>query len=431
MNGLMMKKCIESIQMQSGCRNKREMYGKILVKAILGGNLMEIENIFRIEGHEINEKLIQWRRSLHQIPEVGTQLPQTMAYIREQLDEMGISYKFYSDISCIEAIIGKGGKCFLLRSDVDAIPVMEETEIPFRSVNGNMHGCGHDLHATILLGAAKLLKMHEKELKGTVKLLFQSGEEIFQGAKGAIEAGVLENPKVDAAFAMHVIAMIPVGVVMTGKEPMASVDGFKITLTGRGGHGSMPETCVDPINAAVQVYLALQSVIAREIGGTEEVVLTIGQLSAGDTANVIPERAVLQGTLRTFSQKVRERLCKRIREVVAGISETYRCKWEYEVLSACPSVITDDEVTHSVEKSIRLVVPQFHIIEGAHGMGSEDFAEIAQAVPAAYFMIGAGPKNQEKCLGQHNPKIEFNEDVLSIGAAIYTQAAIDWLNGYT
>ena len=132
---------------------------------------MRSENSFQIEAREINEKLIQWRRALHQIPEVGTQLPQTMAYIREQLDEMGISYKFYSDISCIEATIGEGEKCFLLRSDVDAIPIMEETELPFRSINGSMHGCGHDLHATILLGAAKLLKMHEKELKGMVKML--------------------------------------------------------------------------------------------------------------------------------------------------------------------------------------------------------------------------------------------------------------------
>ena len=288
-----------------------------------------------------------------------------------------------------------------------------------------MLGCGHDIHGTILLGAAKLLNAHEQELRGTVKLLFQSGEEVFQGAKAAVEAGVLEH--VDAAFAMHVIAMMPVGVIMTGKEAMASVDGFKITLKGHGGHGSMPETSIDPINAAVQVYLALQSLIAREIGGTEEAVLTIGQLTAGEAANVIPERAVLQGTLRTFAPAVRQRLCQRIRDVVAGVAATYRCQWEYEVLSACPSVITEDAVTHSVEQSIRSVVPQFHILGGAHGMGSEDFAEIAQRVPSAYYMMGAGPREESKRLGQHNPKIEFNEDVLPIGAAIYAQAAVEWL----
>lgn len=388
---------------------------------------MDRENLFYLEAAGFRDQLVQWRRELHRIPEVGIHLPGTMDYIMARLEELGIGYTCHRDISCIEATIGRGGKCFLLRSDVDAIPIREETELSFRSDNGCMHGCGHDLHGTILLGAAKLLKNHEAELKGTVKLLFQSGEEVFQGAKVAIEAGVLENPSVDAAFAMHVIAMMPVGVVMTGKEPMSSVDGFKITLTGRGGHGSMPETAIDPINAAVQVYLALQSLIARETGGTEEAVLTIGQLSAGDAANVIPERAVLQGTLRTFSPAVRERLCSRIREVAAGVAGTYRCGWEYEVLSACPSVITDDVVTKLAEKSIRSVVPGFHVLGGAHGMGSEDFAEIAQKVPSAYYMLGAGPEEPEKRLGQHNPRIEFNEDVLSIGAAIYAQTAADWL----
>lgn len=379
------------------------------------------------EATEIQSQLVAWRRALHRIPEIGTTLPQTISFIKERLDEMGISYKVHEHISCIEATIGSGGKCFLLRSDVDALPVKEEADVPFKSTNGCMHGCGHDMHGTILLGAARLLKAHEKELKGTVKLLFQSGEEVFKGARAAVEAGVLENPHVDAAFAMHVIAMIPVGVMMTGKEPMASVDGFKITLTGHGGHGSMPEGCVDPINAAVQVYLALQSLIAREVGGTEEAVLTIGQFTAGEAANVIPERAVLQGTLRTFKKDVRERIVKRMKEVSEGVATTYRCRMDYEILSSCPSVITDDDVTAQVEESIHSLIPQAHVMRGAHGMGSEDFAEITDKVPASYYMMGAGPEDPAKRLGQHNPKIEFNEDVLSTGAAIYTKAAMDWL----
>lgn len=386
-----------------------------------------MENEFVKEATGLQSQLVEWRRTLHQIPEVGMNLPQTITFIKERLDELRVTYKVYEDISCIEATIGSGEKCFLLRSDVDALPVVEEADVPFKSTNGCMHGCGHDMHGTILLGAAKLLKAHENELKGTVKLLFQSGEEVFKGAKAAIEAGVLEDPHVDAALAMHVIAMIPTGVMMTGKEAMASVDGFKITLTGHGGHGSMPELCADPINAAVQVYLALQSLIAREVGGTEEAVLTIGQLAAGDVANVIPERAVLQGTLRTFKKDVRERIVKRIKEVAQGVALTYRCEMDYEVLSACPSVITDDDVTEQVEESVKSLNLQAQIMHGAHGMGSEDFAEITDRVPSAYYMMGAGPEDQEKRLGQHNPKIEFNEDVLSIGAAIYAKVAMDWL----
>lgn len=383
---------------------------------------------FQKEAARLQSQLVQWRRDLHRMPETGINLPQTMQYICDRLEEMQIPYKLHKDISCVEATICSGEKCFLLRSDVDALPVAEEADVPFRSANGCMHGCGHDLHGTILLGAAKLLKDHEQELEGTVKLLFQSGEEVFLGAKSAIAAGVLENPRVDAAFAMHVIAMMPVGVLMTGKEAMSAVDGFKITLIGHGGHGSMPEMAVDPINAAVQVYLALQSLIAREIGGSEEAVLTIGQFAAGEASNIIPERAVLQGTLRSFREDVRQRLLKRIREVVAGVAMTYRCQYDYEELFSCASVITDDTLTAAVEKSIRKITPQFHILGGAHGMGSEDFAEITQKVPSSYYMMGAGPAEESKRLGQHNPKVEFNEDVLGIGAAIYAQAAADWLH---
>ena len=388
---------------------------------------MNEKHAFRQEAAALQEQLVQWRRSLHQIPETGIHLPQTMAFIRQQLEEMGVSCHVYEDISCIEATIGNGGKCFLLRSDVDALPVTEETDLPFRSTNGCMHGCGHDLHGTILLGAAKLLKAHESELKGTVKLLFQSGEEIFQGAKAAIAAGVLENPKVDAAFAMHVIAMAPVGVLMTGKEAMSSVNGFKITIKGHGGHGATPQLTVDPINAAVQVYLALQSLIAREIGGSEEAVLTIGQFTAGEASNIIPEQAVLQGTLRTFRENVRQRLLKRIREVVSGVAMTYRCQAEYEELFSCSGLITDDGITAAVEQSARRIVPLFRIRGGAHGMGSEDFAEITQKVPSAYYMLGAGPAEKSRRLGQHNPKVEFDEAVLSVGAGIYAQVAMDWL----
>ena len=381
------------------------------------------------EAGDIQETLVSWRRDLHQIPEVGTELPQTVAYIKDRLEEMEIPFKVYEDISCVTGTIGQGEPCFLLRADMDALQVVEEAEVEFKSTNGCMHGCGHDMHATMLLGAARLLKAHESELKGTVKLLFQSGEEIFQGAKAAIEAGVLEKPHVDAAFAAHVIGSVPTGLILTGKEAMSAVYGFRITLTGRGGHGSMPEQTIDPINAGVQVYLALQALIAREKGGTEEAVLTIGQFSAGDVANVIPERAGLQGTMRTFNRDVRKRFIERINEIVPAVAAAYRCSAEIEVINDCPSVITDDEVTAHVDREIRKILPYMQVAGGAmHGMGSEDFAQITEKVPSAYYMMGAGVPDKSKWVGQHNPKVMFNEDVLPTGAAIYAQVAKSWLD---
>lgn len=388
---------------------------------------MEIKDRLAVEAAEMQQQLVAWRRQLHQIPELGIHLPQTMQLITQQLDAMGISYVLHEDISCIVATVGSGERCFMLRGDVDALPVVEKTGLSFQSTNGRMHACGHDLHGAILLGAAALLKAHEKELCGTVKLLFQSGEEVFLGAKAALEAGVMENPHVDAGMAMHVKAMLPVGMVETGKALMASADGFKITLTGKGGHGSTPEVCIDPINAAVQVYLALQSLIAREVGGAEEAVLTIGQLAAGDVANVIPGKAVLQGTLRTFQPEVRKRLVSRIRELTAGVAAAYRCQHEYEVLSACPSLLPDEAMTAMAEKSMLSLYPQMQISKDAHTTGSEDFAEFATRIPCAHFYLGAAPEDEQQRYGLHHPQILFNEEALPIGAAVYAKVAMDWL----
>ncbi len=380
------------------------------------------------EALDMNEELVANRRTLHQMPELGTQLPQTVAFVREKLSEMRIACEVYEDCSCVVATIGQGGKCFLLRSDMDALPVVEETGLPFASQNGCMHACGHDLHATILLGAAKLLKAHEKELKGTVKLLFQSGEETFSGASCAIEAGVLENPQVDAAFAMHVGGAMPYHTLVYGHYAMSSVYGFRIELTGKGAHGSTPEEGIDPINTGVHIYLGLQELMAREVSALEEAALTIGRFEAGKANNVIPNTAILEGTLRTFKPEIRSYLIQRIHDITESVCKAYRTEWKIEVLSDVPATTCDDTCTEEYLASIHELDGEMNTVNAFHAMGSEDFAFITERVPASYFFMGAGVPDETLWRSQHNPHILFNEDVLARGAAIYTKVAIDWLN---
>ncbi len=383
------------------------------------------------EAENLHEELTKWRHSLHRIPELGLHLPNTIKFVKEKLSEMNIPFQEYNECSCITATLGQDGKCFLLRSDMDGLPMREESGEPFASQNGCMHSCGHDLHTAILLGAAKLLKNHEDTLKGRVKLLFQSGEETFDGAKTAIESGVMETPHVDAAFAMHVASIIPANTVIFGTYPMAAVYGFRIILTGKGTHGSTPQLGIDPINTGVHIYLALQELIAREISSTEEASLTIGRFDAGSVSNVIPERAFLEGTLRTFKPEIRTMLITRINEVIHKIAETYRTKVEIEVLSDVPPVSCDPDMNQEIVNSILDMDSKIKALPLYHVMGSEDFAFIAEKVPASYFGLGAGIDDRSQWLGQHNPRVRFSDKCLPLGAAIYAKAAIDWLNTHS
>lgn len=381
---------------------------------------------FKDDAKLIKDYVVDIRRELHANPELGLKLPKTMEILSRELKKLNIEHTVHDDISCIIGTLGKGEPCILLRADVDALPGVEESGLDF-APKENMHTCGHDMHGASLMGALKLLKEREDELKGTVKFLFQSGEEIFAGADAAIKKGVLENPKPDVAYASHVFAMWPLGEVYTGKEPMASVFGFKIIITGKGSHGSQPENGIDPINTAVQIYLALQSLIAREVPAAEEAALTIGELSAGNAANVIPERAVMQGTLRTFNPEVREYLTKRIKEVVADVAKVYRTEVEIITLSNMPPVISDEEFMNFCVDVFEKEGLADKVNMNMHLMGSEDFSLIAEQIPSSYFAIGAAPEEKEYVLPQHNPKIRFNEDALVNGAAMYAQLAYNYL----
>ena len=392
----------------------------------------------------IAEDLATWRHALHQIPELSNDLPQTSAYIQARLREMDIPFRTLVDGNCVVALIGKGaqaatdgvvdneaaGNVIMLRGDMDALPVVEESGEPFASTNGCMHACGHDMHATALLGAARLLKDCEEQIAqmgGTVKLLFQPGEETFMGARAAIEDGLLENPAPAAAYAMHVNSQSPVGLVLYGNPALSGVYGFRIVLHGRGGHGSSPEICIDPITAGVHVHLALQELVSREVSAMKEIALTIGKFEGGAAANVIPDSCVLEGTMRGFDTALMEQLKARITEVVEGAAATYRCEVSIETLSDVPPLVLDDDMTNACMGYVNAALPKTMFLPLFHAMASEDFALISAKVPSAYFTIGAAAQDTEEHFAQHHPKARFDDAELPLGAAAYTAVALGWL----
>ena len=298
------------------------------------------------EAEAIRETIIANRRYLHQIPELGLELPQTAAYVEEKLKEMGYEPKRIGS-SGVVATIGKGnGKCFLIRADMDALPVVEDADIDFKSTNGNMHACGHDCHAAMLLGAAQLLKAHEDEIEGTVKLMFQPAEETMEGAKMMIEGGILENPHVDAAMGAHVFTSMPMPVgsvaLMGAKMRMAGSDWFTIYITGKGCHGAMPNTGVDPLNVMSHIHIALQAINARELDPMDNLVLTVGQMHGGQTSNVIPNEAMMSGTIRTLKNETRATVKARMEAIVASIATAFGAEARVEWGAGCPVLIQNE-----------------------------------------------------------------------------------------
>jgi amidohydrolase len=386
-------------------------------------------NIFMDRANELKDEIVAMRRELHSTPEIMNDLPATTKFVKEKLVEMGLEPKEIISSGLVAVIGGKKpGKTILLRADMDGLNMKEDSGLDFASINQYAHTCGHDMHAAMLLGAAKMLKEHEDELEGTVKLMFQPGEEYFIGAKAMIDAGVLENPKVDAALGVHVMLDAPAGTIgYQHGYTLSSVDGFKITVKGKGCHGAMPEKGVDPINAAAHVYLGLQELIAREVSGFDTAIITIGQFSAGTVPNIIPDSCVLQGTLRTYSKEVREFLVKRIREVAELTCRTYRAECEYEVLSSVPSLYTNPELLNEMLDYIKEMDGNFNYKRDARATPTDDFAFIAERVPTAHFQLNCRVEGEAGAFPHHHPKVMFDEDVLPVGAAVFAQCACRWL----
>ncbi len=384
---------------------------------------------------EIQQYIVFNRRNLHQIPEVGTDLPLTRDYICRELNALGIPYKLSSKDSGLVATLGfdRPGKTIALRADMDALPVTEETGLPFASVHsGAMHACGHDAHMAMLLGAAKLLLEKKEELNGSIKLFFQTGEESAIGAELLIDEGCME--KVDAVFGTHIGLIMgkdyPSGTVIAVPGCcMASYDKFVIHVEGKGIHGSSPEGGVDPIHVAAQIVISLQEILAREIKGTEARVLTVCRIEGGQVYNVIPNEAVLEGTIRAVDDKVRKYMAKRIEEIANGIATTFRAKCNVEIVWGAPPVVNDPELAQLVASVAERLIGKEKVITQvpAASMIGEDFAYYLQKKPGAFILLSSADATKATDIGHHNPKFDVDEDVMWEGAALFAGIAEEML----
>ena len=392
------------------------------------------ERMFSMNYYEralaLKEETVAHRRFFHVNAEVGLNMPKGQAYVLEELKKLGIEAK-----PCghgVSATVGKPGKCLLLRADMDALPMAEESGLDFACPTGTeAHTCGHDFHVAMLLTAAKMLKENEDALEGTVKFMFQPAEETFEGAKNMLENGILENPTPDAALAYHVTSgKMPVGIYMynNASTMMFSVDGFKITVKGKGAHGAYPHASIDPINIAVHIYTALEALIAREVDPAKANLLTIGKFTAGTASNIIPETAELQGTIRSNDKPSRELLVRRMKEIAVKTAETYGGSAEIEMLSEVPPLICDPKLTNEFVGYMKdMNIPGAMPYPGISASASEDFASIADKIPGTFMYLSAGYLDDRGLAPAHNPKVQFNEDVCPIGSASYAHCATEWL----
>lgn len=391
-------------------------------------------------AESLQDWIVSHRRYLHENPEIGMQLPKTTAYVRAQLEEMGYAPQEICESGLLATVGGKNpGKVILLRADMDALPLTEETEFDFKSTNGNMHACGHDFHTSMLLGAAKLLKEQEDDIQGTVKLMFQPAEETLQGAKTMIEAGILENPTVDAAMMIHVFTGFPAPsglfIIPEPGQSTASSDWFDIEIKGKGGHGAMPDTTIDPLNVLAHLHIALQSINSREIQPTDSAVVTVGMMSGGTATNIIPDTATMAGTIRTFSQKNRDFIPERIIAIAKGTAQTFRAEANVTITKGVPSVINDKDLRLNVFNALgnafgsqaTLSMADF-IPGGGKMMGGEDFSFVTEMVPSLMIAMTTGNAKDGYIYPMHHPKAKFDEAPLYKGAAAYACTAIHWLN---
>jgi amidohydrolase len=390
-------------------------------------------NDFYSQAEDLFRYTQSMRRDFHLHPELGFQEVRTAGIVARELQSLGIEVSTGVGKTGVVGLIegGHPGPTLLLRADMDALPILEETGAEYASQNANvMHACGHDGHTAILLTVARMLHAIREELPGSIKLVFQPAEEGMGGAESMIADGVLDGPKVDVAIGLHVWNEQPLGWLGIASGPtMAGAEKFSVRLTGKGGHGAAPHTAVDPVVAGAQIVSALQSITSRNVAPLQAAVVSVTTFHAGDAFNIIPQYAELAGTIRTFELTVRDRVLQRFFEIVEGLATSMGCKADIEHTRLTPPVINEPRITGVIQESARRVLPQSELSTTSHiTMGSEDFAYFMEKTPACFFFIGSANAERGLNYGHHHPKFDFDEAVLPQAAALMAQAAVDLLS---
>jgi amidohydrolase len=389
---------------------------------------------FISEAQSLFEYSQSLRRDFHAHPELGFQEFRTAGIVARELNTLGLEIQTGIAGTGVVALLNgaKPGPVILVRADMDALPIVEETGAVYTSQNsGVMHACGHDGHTAILLTVARMLHAHRNEFAGKVKFMFQPAEEGLGGAEKMLEGGVLENPKVDVALGLHIWNEKPVGWVGIANGPaMAGAEIFKIKIVGKGGHGAAPHLALDPVLAAAQVVTALQGIVARNVAPLQTAVISICTIHGGETFNVIPPAVELTGTIRTFEPEVRARVLKRFEETVRGVAGAMGCQVELDLQCLSPATINQKETAGIVQTVARRLFPTAEIDPANFiTMGSEDFSFVLDKVPGCFFFIGSANQKKGLIAGHHHPKFDFDETVLPQAAALMSAAVIDLLSG--
>jgi amidohydrolase len=378
------------------------------------------------------EQVIGFRRDLHRIPETGFKEVKTSAYVTERLEKLNLDVQTGIATHGVVGLLrsGKPGPTLMIRADMDALPIVEETGLAFASTHpGCMHACGHDSHMAMALGAASVLSALKNHFTGNVKFVFQPAEEGPGGAQPMIAAGVMKNPAVDYCLGCHLWAERPEGVI--GIRPgafMAAMDRFDIKIVGRGGHGAQPHLCVDALEVGTQVVAALQRIVSRHIDPIEPVVVTVGSFHAGTAFNITPAEAVMSGTTRTFNDEIWKSWRTRIDRVVRGVCESMGAGYELNFSWGYPPTVNDASMSEVVRRCAVQVVGTDRVVVPDLTMGGEDMSFFLQQAPGCYYCIGVG---REGAAPLHNPKFDFNEDLMLLGVETHCRVALDLLGPET